>query len=81
MTEMFRVFFCLDARLRQLLPPSADQLVNIHVHQLKDEGESSSGLVVEHLGGGGRGRALIEKKSMEKVRDFGMRGSGFETHR
>ena len=38
-----------DPVLRQVVPPPADQLVDVHVHQLEDEREPARGLVVEHL--------------------------------
>jgi len=43
------VHVVLDAVLSYIVPPAPDELVDVHVHELKHKGQPSSGLVVQHL--------------------------------
>ena len=43
------VHVVLHALLGQVVPSSLDCVVHVHLHQLKNEGESTSRLVVEHF--------------------------------
>ena len=43
------VHVVLHALLGQVVPSSLDRVVHVHLHQLENEGESTSRLVVEHL--------------------------------
>ena len=45
--ELVHVLF--DAVLGHVVSATADEFVDIHVHELEDEGETTRGLVVENL--------------------------------
>mmetsp|Transcript_103958 Transcript_103958/g.238005 ORF Transcript_103958/g.238005 Transcript_103958/m.238005 type:complete len:242 (-) Transcript_103958:19-744(-) len=47
LTELVHVH--LNLGLRKIMPSPPDALVHVHVHQLKHQGQSAGGLVVQHL--------------------------------
>ena len=68
-----------DAGLGQVRRAALDRLVQVHLHDLEDQGQSAGGFVVEHLDEGNDvvvGGKSLQRFDLSEVLDLATVGSG-----